>query len=575
MSLITAKTSGSKLCPEVLQWLEMVESGEVAACKDQLQLAKYVRKCFATEDIYTDIEQLEKYKRLLKYFPYERLFPWQEFCIALHLCTYWRETGRPRWGDLLLLVGRGAGKDGYIAYVGLCLVSPFNPIPAYDVDICATAEDVAMRPVDDVIAVLENERQRRLLKRHFYWTKEKVVGLKFRSTMRGRTNNPRTKDGMRSGIVVFNEVHQYENYANIKVFKTGLGKTKHPRQLYATTNGDVRESPLDDMIERSELILKGEVEDNGLLPFICRLDNKAEADDSSLWVKANPSLPYLPELMTLIEKEYIDWKTNPAANADFMTKRMNLPQSAVDVAVTSYENLKATQCLIVDGKAQDRIMPALRGRSCVVGLDYASLRDFASVNLRFVVDGLKYDINHSWFCLQSPDMERIKAPIIDWANEGLITLVDDVEIHPALLANWILAKGQEFHIVKLALDNYRYALVKSALEQVGFDAKERRNIHLVRPSDIYSIVPIMESDFVNQRLVWGDNRLLRWAANNTKVVKNKVTRGVDTGNRYYAKIEGRSRKTDPFMAVVHAAIIEHELSEAKSSVFESLPVITA
>jgi hypothetical protein len=36
---------------------------------------------------------------------------------------------------------------------------------------------------------------------------------------RGRTNNPKFKDD-RSGIVVFNEVHQYENFKNIKVFIT-------------------------------------------------------------------------------------------------------------------------------------------------------------------------------------------------------------------------------------------------------------------------------------------------------------------------------------------------------------------
>ena len=185
-------------------------------------------------------------------------------------------------------------------------------------------------------------RNNKVMKQHFYWTKEKIVGLKWKGTIKGRTNNPKSKDGMRSGMVVFNELHQYENYRNIKVFVTGLGKKKHPRRLYATSNGDVREGPLDDLLGQSEQILRGEIGDNGLLPFICRLDSKAEADDPAMWVKANPSLPYLPDLRETIAKEYAEWKSNPVASADFMTKRMGRPQSDTEVAVTPWENILAT-----------------------------------------------------------------------------------------------------------------------------------------------------------------------------------------------------------------------------------------
>ena len=65
----------------------------------------------------------------------------------------------------------------------------------------------------------------------------------------------------------FNEIHQYEDYKNINVFTTGLGKKKHPRRSYYTTNGDVREGPLDDLLETSEQILRGGEPDNGLLPL--------------------------------------------------------------------------------------------------------------------------------------------------------------------------------------------------------------------------------------------------------------------------------------------------------------------
>lgn len=545
----------SNINPHILRWIEMVENGEVESCEDQHLLVAYVRKCFEIEDIYTDDEQVEKYLGLDKYFPFERLFEWEAFCIVLHLCTFWRSTGQPRWPDLFLLIGRGAGKDGFIAFESFCLISPHSKLPRYDVDICANAEEQAMRPVNDVLEILEDTKTRTKMKKHFYWTKEKVVGLKTKAVLRGRTNNPKSKDGMRSGIVVFNEIHQYENYANIKVFATGLGKKKHPRRLYATTNGDVRQGPLDDMLATAEQILKGEIGDNGLLPFICRLDDKEEAHDKNKWPKANPSLPHRPDLLTTIAKEYIDWQKNPVANADFMTKRMNLPQSDTEIAVTDWENIKAT----------NKPVPDLTGRSCVVGIDYASVTDFASTNLHFRDGDLRYDINHSWLCLKSKNLHRLKPPWREWAQAGYLTLVDDVEIDPDLLTEWIAEKAEIFNITKLAIDNFRYSLFSNSLKKIGFDAKNYKNVKLVRPSDIMQVAPVIESCFSKQYFIWGDNPPLRWATNNTKLIKSGVKTGNDTGNYVYGKIEAKSRKTDPFMAVVAAMTIESELGDGGSS----------
>jgi hypothetical protein len=68
--------------------------------------------------------------------------------------------------------------------------------------------------------------------------------------------------------------------------------------------------------------------------------------------------------------------------------------------------------------------------------------------------------------------------------------------------------------------------------------------------------------------------VLRWATNNTKLVRSGRKDGADTGNFYYAKIEAKSRKTDPFMAMVASAIIDGELPE-NSSTCDDLPVISA
>lgn len=566
----------SKINPHILRYIEQVERGEIRACKDQHQLVAHVRKCFETEDIFTDDERLEKYLSLAKYFPFECLFTWEEFCIGLHLCTFKATDNRPRWPYLFLLIGRGAGKDGFIAMEGFCLISPYSKLPKYDVDICAVAEEQAKRPLKDILEVFDDTRYTAKMGKHFYWTKEEIKGRKYKGTIKGRTNNPKSKDGMRSGMVVFNELHQYEDYKNIKVFKTGKGKTMHPRQLDATSNGDVREGPLDDTIAKSEQILNGVIEDGGMIPFVCRLNDKKEVYDKENWQMANPSLPYLPNLMEEMESEYRDWKQNPDTNADFMTKRMGIPQSAMEIAVTAWENIEATHKI----KGKERKIPDLSGRSCVVGIDYMKVTDFASVNLHFREGDLRYDLSHSWLCKQSRDIHRLKCPYKEWESVGHLTIVDDVEIHPDLIAYYILEQGQKYNIIKLALDNYRLALLSKSLKNVGFDAKEKKNIKLVQPSDIMKVSPVIDSCFANQYFVWGDQPLLRWATNNTKLVPagrnlRKMKQGAtaaDYGNFVYGKIEPKSRKTDPFMALVASMVIEDEL-EGSSASYDDLPVI--
>ena len=447
--------------PYIQEWIDIVEKKIYAVCEEQELLVAHVKWCFEHEDIYIDCDQLEKYIGMSKYFPFEEIFPWQKFVIGLHDCTYWRESGLPRWPDLFCMLGRGAGKDGTIALESVCLMSPHNGIREYDVDICANNEDQAMRPVHDVINAFERPSVIKKLKKFFRWTKEQVLCLKTKSIMKGRTNSPKGKDGLRSGICIFNEIHQYEDYKNINVFTTGLGKKKHPRRSYYTTNGDVREGPLDDLLETSEQILRGGEPDNGLLPFICKLNKKEDVDQEENWPMANPSLPYLPSLMEEIRKEYREWKKNPRRLPAFMTKRMNIPENAEEMSVTEWDNIKA-----------------------------------------------------------------------------------------------------------LALDDFRFALIGKYLQEIGFDMKVNKNLKLIRPSDIMKVAPLIDSCFVNKWLRWGDAPELRWATNNAKLIRHGRKPGkeddADMGNYVYGKIEGKSRKTDPFMAFVAAMTVENVLPQKRA-----------
>lgn len=538
--------------PEVLEYIELVESGTPRACPEQHALVAMVRKAFATEDLRVDREQLDNYLGLQKYFQF-RLFPWEKFLMALWDCTY-RPDGWPRWKTLFCMVGRGAGKDGLIAFDSACSISPYNPVGHYNVDICANNEDQATQPCRDLVEVLETPKHEAKLKKHFYHTKELIQGRKNKGVMKGRTNNPKGRDGMRSGKIIFNETHAYENYDNIKVFVTGLGKVDQPRIGYFTSNGDVSDGPLDDKLAQARRILFEGEDDGGMLPFICCLENRDQVHDPDNWYMANPSLSYRPALLQETADEYKDWLEHPEQNGDFLTKRMGLRAGQKEISVTDYEKVKAT----------NRPLPDLSGWSCIVGLDYAELSDWAAVNLHFRQGVQRFDINHAWICTKSKTLPRVKAPWRAWAEAGHCTVVDDVSISPDLLADYIRQAAMVYNVKLLAMDHYRWTLVAESMRKIGFDATDKSRVKLVRPSDIMQVEPVIQECFDRGMFTWGDNPCLRWAVNNTKRIRSSKKLGVDTGNFIYAKIEAKSRKTDPWMALVASMVGEPVLGTGQA-----------
>lgn len=518
-------------CKYLDDYIKQVKSGQYRVCKEQIQLVNFIEKVFKNEQVYVDSEQVEKYFALQKYFPYE-LFAWEKFCFILHNCTF-SAPGVLRFPDLVCVVGRGAGKNGYLAFEDFALLTPVNGIRNYDIDVCATSEEQASTTFNDIYEILENNSTK--MQRHFKWNKTEITNIKTNSTIRYRTSNSKTKDGGRPGKVDFDEKHAYENYKLIDVFTTGLGKKAMPRRTTITTMGDVRDGPLDNELAAGLEVLNGDAPDNGTLYFICRLDNEKEVYEQENWYKANPSLQYFPNLLREIQKEFEDWKRDKVNNSSFMTKRMNIPKGTEMHPVTAWENIKAT----------NRPLPDLEGKTCVFGLDYMKTTDFLGAGLLFMIDNEIVWKPMSWYCSQSADLSRIKFP---YDKQPDLQRVDGAEIPPQIVAEWLKEQKKHYNIIAGALDNYRYTLLKSPLLECGFecDRKGLNNLKLVRPSDKMLVAPLIASDFANHKIVWGDSALMRWYTNNTSATEDK------NGNISYGKIEPKSRKTDGFMAFVAA-----------------------
>lgn len=225
---------------------------------------------------------------------------------------------------------------------------------------------------------------------------------------------------------------------------------------------------------------------------------------------------------------------------------MNCPQGNKDVEVTSWENISATN--------QEVPVSELEGCYCTGGIDYASTTDFVAAGVLFILNGMHYYLTKQWVCEECKDLSRIKYPLKEAEERGLLEFVPGVEIPPEIPAQWMAEQQTKYHILKIGIDKFRYTLLSKALRDYGFDAdKKSSTIILTRPSDEMMIQPTITSLFNNHQIAWGNNSLMRWNVNNSKIITSAA------GNVTYGKIEPKSRKTDGFKAYVAAEITANQV----------------
>jgi phage terminase large subunit-like protein len=533
--------------PYIDSYIDGVRSGAIPACKELKQAMDYIEKKLDDPDAIIKGDMIDKAVELIeRYFEF-KLLDWELFVIALIHC-YYKSTDMVVFDEIFIMMGRGNGKNGFISPVAWYLTTHYHGIKGYNVDIIANAEDQAKTSFEDIYNVLENYWQK--LKKFFYKSKQIIVNLRTNSYIKFNTSNAKTKDSKRTGCLIFDEVHEYENWDMIKVFTSGFGKRKHSRTFYITTNGYVRGGVLDELLDLSKQVLSGEIKDIGFLPLIYKLDSKEEAEDPANWPKANPSYNYFPELQKEMKKVFVKMKYLPHLAIDFMTKRMNLPAQDNFIVVAPWEKVLATNQLIPYGE--------LQGLQCLGALDYARTTDFASCGLLFKYRGKRYWIEHTFVCHLALKVESrpIKFPVQEMVERGLITIIYRDNISAADIAGWFLEQARKYHIKNIYCDEYRKSLLEAEFQKVGLPLEAVRS----GPITHAKVAPLVEQSFAEETLVFGDNPTMRWYTNNTCIEVDKK------GNTTYLKIEPKTRKTDGFFALIHALSKDSELEEPLNDV---------
>ncbi|TDM35200.1 terminase large subunit [Macrococcoides canis] len=517
------------------QW----KDGKIILNQERIDLFNYLQTyIYSRDDVFFDEEMIDNCIKFIERW-YFLTLPFQRFIIS-NVFLIDKTTNEAFFTELAIFMGRGGGKNGLISAISDFLSTPLHGIKEYHISIVANSEEQAKTSFDEIRNILiENNRNKtgKTMNAPYEVSKTEILNRSTKSIIRYNTSNTKTKDGGREGCVIFDEIHYFMGPEMVNVKRGGLGKKKNRRTFYISTDGFIREGYMDSMKDKIKSVLAGKVKNSRLFPFYCKLDNPQEVDDMTKWEKANPMLhkplsDYAKTLKSTIEEEYYDLPFNRSNRPEFMTKRMNLPEVDLEKVIAPWEEILAT----------NRPIPDLRGRPCVGGLDFANIRDFASVGLLFRNGDDYIWISHSFVRQGFLDTVKLEAPIPEWEKEGLLTIVDDDVIEIDYIVRWFESMREKYGLEKVIADNYRTDIVRKAFKDAGIELEVIRN-----PKAIHGLLaPRIDTAFAKHNVIYGDNALMRWFTNNVAV---KIT---PNGNKEYIKKDEVRRKTDGFMAFVHA-----------------------
>lgn len=529
------------------------------------------------EDIYFDSEQIENFIQFADkwYFP---LQPFQKFLSCFIFLRY-KDTDDLVFDEFFIYMARGAGKNGFVSALVNYFISELHGIDFYNVSIVANSEKQAKTSFTEVYNAIDMNDD---LKAYFKHQKAVIESVDTKSIFQFHTSNASTKDGLRDGCVVYDEVHEYENNEVVDVFSGGLGKVGDSREFFIGTDGFVRDGFIDRLKERALSILKREVSvrEDSLFPFMCCIDNEDEMHDVNLWQKANPMFhpplsEYAKTLYKKVLKQYRKLQNDSSGYENFITKRMNLPKVDLEKSVTSWDKIEATD--------QEYDLEKLKRRECVGCVDYASIRDFVANGLLFV-EGDKFilpvELTQSFVCKPFADKHyaysgekgegnnkkdhRKFAPIKKWEDEGYLTVLHKDTMDPHIIVKWFVDKRNEgWNIIKIVGDNFRMEILKPLFEAEGFE------VEVIRNPDAASalLAPKIELAFDNNNVIFGNNPVMRWYTNNVLVVID------GKGNKLYRKKEPIKRKTDGFMMFLYGVWGSKDISDYDTS--DALDILDA
>jgi phage terminase large subunit-like protein len=448
------------------------------------------------------------------------------------------DSGLRRFNEVILLIARKNGKTTFVA--GIDLAEFFLSRGGVDI-VCAsnTTEqaNILFEEINNMreqSPALSKETRSKKNIYHIYSpkTKNKIKKLSAQS---------RNKDGYNIEVGCIDEVHEMTDSKVYDAIKQSQSTKKEPLIFIITTEGTTVGGFLDNKLDYARKMLKGEIQDNRVLPWLYTQDSTKEVyDDPLTWQKSNPSLGVV-KLNNYLEDVMNKSKHDLSTRVTMLCKDFNIKQ-ADSGSWLSFDDLNNEDKYSIDD---------LRDSYAIGGVDLSSTTDLTAAVLVIQKrdSNKKYVISH--FFMPSEVVEkRIKednVPYDIWIKKGFVSLTEGNQNDFSLVTQWFMKMIQTYGIRPLwvGYDPWNSQYWIKEMEDLGFNMEKVRQ-------GIYSLsepMKILEADLKNNLVNYNNNPILKWCLANTQA---KVDLN---GNIQPSKLNSKYKRIDGTVALIIAYVV--------------------
>jgi phage terminase large subunit-like protein len=491
------------------------------------------------------------------------LLPWQAFAVGQ--LFGWKTGAVRRFKYLALFSAKGAGKSPLVS--GIALAAWFlDDEPSAELYCSAVTKEQSMVQYRDCARMA---RSAPALAKELEIGDYNIARPSTNSFLRPISSEGKALDGKRVSVALIDELQEHPSGDVLDKMVLGVKNRRQPIVAITANAGYGTDTVAGHVHDYARALLDGAAHHDAWLPLLFALDpcNPCRAaghwqpneecercdrwTDERTWGKPNPSLG------TVLPVEYLREAVREALDRPSkrsIVQRLNFSLwTSASVRWLPADTWSACGTVPVD-------RAALRGQSCVLGVDLGESHDHTAIVLLFGSEEDGYDALPFFFTAEAgldDRARRDRAPYRDWAREGLLEVVPGETVKFDQLRTVVQALAAEFDVREVALDKWRAKQLMALLSEDGLVVVE------VAPT-LVNIAPAasaLERLLKEGKIRHGGHPILSWNAANAVADTDHV------GNVRPSKVRSGGR-IDGIAALVIALARAIVQSETKS-VYES------
>ena len=451
------------------------------------------------------------------------LEPWQLFMIA-QIYGWYRDDGHRVVRTVYFEVPRKNGKSTICSVLGLYHLYADGEASA-EVYSAAKTRDQARIVFGDAQAMVRGSDP---LKKALGVHRNNIHHIKTNSKFEPLASDAGSLEGRNPSFSIVDEVHTHPNPEVWDVLAVASGARAQPLQFGITTAGTNREGIAYQLRDYLIKVVDGLVEDDSFWGQIYTIDEGDDWTSPKSWEKANPNYgkSVQPDDMERLAKQAGE---SPSARVNYMTKRLNVWQNSSETWLNIRDWERA-------GETPRPPIEKFKSKPCYIGLDLASVSDFACVSLLFPENGTVYQYVQSFLPEDTVYNKggSMGRQYVEWGEQGKIIMTEGNVNDLKYIKEYILKCCETYNVREIAYDPYGANELSADLIDRGLPMIKigQGIMSMSGPSKSY------EALVKSGKLVHGNDPIMNWMASNAEVYTDvndniKVRKGTES-----AKIDG-------------------------------------